>query len=159
MNTMEQLNVAIISFEDRYLQDFVNLNLAWLEYFFEVEEEDKILMSQAKERIIDTGGEIFFAKVGEEIVGTVAMIDRGENGFELAKMGVTPKYQGLKIGQKLLDACLDFARQKGLDRVYLESNTRMAPAINLYRKNGFVELKEYKPSPYKRSNIQMEIYL
>ena len=159
MKTMEQIKVEIIPFEDRYLQDFVGLNVEWLDHYFVVEEEDRQLMGEAKQRIIDNGGQIFFARIREQIVGTVAMINREERGFELAKMAVTPNFQGLKIGQKLLDACLDFGREKGLDRVYLESNTVMVPAINLYRKNGFAEMKEYHESPYKRSNIQMEVFL
>ncbi len=159
MKTMEQIKVEIIPFEDRYLQDFVGLNVEWLDHYFVVEEEDRQLMGEAKQRIIDNGGQIFFARIGEQIVGTVAMINREERGFELAKMAVTPSFQGLKIGQKLLDACLDFGREKGLDRIYLESNTIMVPAINLYRKNGFAEMKEYHESPYERSNIQMEVFL
>lgn len=151
--------MEIIPFEDRYLKDFVGLNVEWLDHYFVVEDEDRELMGQARERIIDTGGQIFFARINEQIVGTVAMIDRAEKGYELAKMAVTPNFQGLKIGQKLLDACLDFGREKGLDRIYLESNTVMVPAINLYRKNGFKEMKEYHDSPYQRSNIQMEVFL
>ncbi len=159
MRTMESINVEIIPFEDRYLKDFVGLNVEWLDHYFVVEDEDRELMGQARERIIDTDGQIFFARINEQIVGTVAMIDRGEKGYELAKMAVTPNFQGLKIGQKLLDACLDFGREKGLARIYLESNTVMVPAINLYRKNGFKEMKEYHDSPYQRSNIQMEVFL
>ncbi len=156
---MEQIKVEIIPFEERFLQDFVGLNVEWLDHYFVVEDEDRTLMGKAKELIIDKGGEIFFARINQQIVGCVAMINREEKGFELAKMAVTPNFQGLQIGQKLLDACLDFAREKGLDRVYLESNTIMVPAINLYRKNGFKEMKEYHESPYKRSNIQMEVIL
>ncbi len=156
---MESINVEIIPFEDRYLKDFVGLNVEWLDHYFVVEDEDRELMGQARERIIDKGGQIFCARINEQIVGTVAMINRGEKGYELAKMAVTPNFQGLKIGQKLLDACLDFGREKGLDRIYLESNTIMVPAINLYRKNGFKEMKEYHDSPYQRSNIQMEVFL
>jgi hypothetical protein len=40
------------------------------------------------------------------------------------------------------------------DRVYLESNTILEPAIRLYRKLGFDEFVG-EPSPYARCNIQM----
>lgn len=159
MNTMESVKVDIIPFEERYIQDFTEINVEWLEEFFVVEEYDIQILKQAKEKIIDQGGEIFFARVDNQIVGTVAMINRDELGYELAKMGVRPAYQGRKIGQKLMDVCLDYARNKGIKRVYLESNRIMKPAINFYYKTGFTELKEYQPTPYKRSDIQMEIFL
>ena len=46
----------------------------------------------------------------------------------------------------------------GATRVYLESNTILEPAINLYRKLGFKSV-EGGASPYGRCNIQMEVWL
>ncbi len=48
------------------------------------------------------------------------------------------------------------ARAAGAWRVYLESNTMLKPAINLYYKLGFRKTAG-PPSPYERSNIQMEL--
>nr|MCU0634753.1 GNAT family N-acetyltransferase [Gemmatimonadaceae bacterium] len=58
-------------------------------------------------------------------------------------------------GWRLGTATLERARQMGARRVYLESNTRLAPAIALYRKLGFVPVVG-PPSPYARCDIQME---
>ncbi|RZL43422.1 MAG: MarR family transcriptional regulator, partial [Pedobacter sp.] len=40
--------------------------------------------------------------------------------------------------------------------IYLESNTILKPAINLYHKLGFEKIAG-KPTPYTRCNIQMEL--
>ena len=46
----------------------------------------------------------------------------------------------------------------GADKLFLESNTRLKPAIALYRKLGFKELPEYHPA-YARGDIQMDLDL
>jgi GNAT superfamily N-acetyltransferase len=78
--------------------------------------------------------------------------------FELAKMAVAPKAQGLGIGYLVGKACIDKARSVGARRIYLESNTTLKPAIQLYHKLGFRKVTG-PPSPYERSNIQMELPL
>jgi DNA-binding MarR family transcriptional regulator/GNAT superfamily N-acetyltransferase len=78
--------------------------------------------------------------------------------FELAKMGVSPLAQGRGIGFLLGQACIEKARALGAERIYLESNTRLKPAISLYHKLGFRKVAG-PPSPYERCNIQMELRL
>ena len=58
------------------------------------------------------------------------------------------------VAQSLLDR----AREVGTTRVYLESNTILEPAINLYHKLAFKPF-EGGASPYDRCNVQMEIWL
>ena len=79
-----------------------------------------------------------------------------ENGIlELTKMAVLPEARGKKIGQKLLQYCIDFAKEKQLKALLLYSNTRLENAIYLYRKHGFIELELEKDNPYERADIKM----
>ena len=87
------------------------------------------------------------------------MLKMPEDTYELAKMGVSTEAQGMGIGYQLGQAVIDKGRQVGAKRLYLESNTRLQPAIQLYYKLGFEKLTQSLPSPYKRSNIQMELWL
>jgi orotate phosphoribosyltransferase len=66
--------------------------------------------------------------------------------------------QGKKIGWKLAQAIIDKARTLGAKKLYLESNTILEPAINLYRKLGFTEVVG-RQSAYERANIKMELIL
>merc|ERR1711974_485890 len=98
-------------------------------------------LTKPQEYIIGKGGYIFLAQLNKEIIGTVALINRGEKeGFELSKMAVSEEHQGKKIGQQLMDFCINFAKEKGATRIYLDSNTKLPPALNLYRKVGFKEI-------------------
>lgn len=84
--------------------------------------------------------------------------DRPGCRFELAKMGVDPAYQGRGIGKALGRAALDKARLLGARKVFLESNRVLKPALALYHSLGFREVVG-SPSPYQRSDIQMEVEL
>ena len=151
--------VTIIPFESKYANDFARLNVEWLEKFFVVEPHDVELLERCEETIIDNGGYIFFAKVDETIAGTFSLIKSSDGVYELGKMAVSPEYQGKKIGQKLLDFCIKFAKEKQWKKILLYSNTKLENAIYLYKKYGFVEIEQEKNPPYQRSNIKMELVL
>jgi ribosomal protein S18 acetylase RimI-like enzyme len=148
----------IIPFDLQYSNRFYDLNVEWLEKYFYVEPYDKKVLSNPQEYIIDNGGYIFFAKFNDVVVGTVALINQS-TFFELSKMAVSPKYQGLKIGQQLMNHCIDFAKQQDWKSITLYSHRSLGPAINLYKKVGFVEVELEKDSHYERSDIKMKLDL
>ncbi|MDT8417339.1 MAG: GNAT family N-acetyltransferase [Lutibacter sp.] len=156
---MKQLKVTILDFEEKFTNDFTKLNFEWLEKYFYIEEYDRKVLLNPKKYILDDGGHILFALIDEKVVGTVALIKRDNDVFELSKMAVIEKYQGLRIGQKLMYACIDFAGRTGAKRLFLDSNTKLKPAISLYNKVGFREIPVPKDTPYERCNIRMELYL
>lgn len=159
--TMEELEkfekVEIVEFSDKYADAFASLNYQWIEKFFGVEEHDREQLDDPRRYVIDSGGQIFFALVDGVAVGTVAMIRLNYESFELAKMAVDPKFQGFNIGSKLIRECIDFAKREGMKFIVLESNTKLFPAINLYKKFGFKETALDPNSPYSRVNIRMEL--
>lgn len=156
-NMETKTNVEIINYKKEYRRYFYDLNIEWLEAFFTVEDYDKEVLSKPEQYILDKGGYIFYAKYQGEVVGTVALMPMKEsNTYELTKMAVTPKYRGLKIGQKLIQHCIDFAKEHQFGRLLLYSNRVLENAIYIYRKYGFIEIPVEENSPYKRSDIKME---
>ncbi|WP_086030041.1 bifunctional helix-turn-helix transcriptional regulator/GNAT family N-acetyltransferase [Tenacibaculum holothuriorum] len=151
--------VEIITYEDNYASYFYDLNVEWLKTFFYVEPFDEEVLSNPDKYIINKGGHIFFAKLNNEIVGTVALMPKEET-FELTKMAVSPNHRGHKIGQKLMQHCIDFAKNElNLNNLILYSNTKLENAIYIYRKYGFIEIPVEENSPYKRSDIKMKLIL
>ena len=150
--------ITIIPFREEFNTHFRDLNIAWLEKYFFVEDHDREVLNNAKKHIIDKGGHIFFALYNNKVVGTVAIMNEME-GYELSKMAVLPKYQGLKIGQLLLQYCIDFAKTKNWNKLLLYSNTVLENAIYIYKKYGFKEVELESDSPYQRSNIKMVLDL
>ena len=150
------MDIKIIGYDYKYAKYFYDYNIEWLETFFFVEPYDQEVLSKPETYIIDKGGYIFFAKNEERILGTVALMPTKEYGIlELTKMAVLTEVRDKKIGQKLLQYCIDFAKEKQLKGLLLYSNTKLKNAIYLYRKYGFKELELEKDNPYQRADIKM----
>jgi len=150
--------IEIINFSDD-LQEFIKtLNYQWLQKYFRVEKGDVTSLTNPKQEIIDKGGFIFYAKLDNEIVGTVCLIKKNETVFEIGKMAVLENYQNYGIGKMLLEHCLNQAKVKGIKTLILYSNTKLASAIYLYKKYGFVEA-DLEQGLYERANIKMKKHL
>ena len=147
--------IEIVHFSADQKEPIKTLNYEWLEKYFRVEEGDVVSLSNPQEEIIDKGGFVFYAKLNDQIVGTTSLLKKNEAVFELGKMAVTTNAQGYGIGTLLLEHSLNFAKQKGIQKIILYSNTMLETAINLYRKYGFVEI-ELESGLYQRANIKME---
>jgi DNA-binding MarR family transcriptional regulator len=152
----ESHQVQIVSYTPAHQPAWRRLNEEWITKYFRMEENDYKALDYPQEYILDKGGHIYIAVYNGDAVGACALIPMPDGGFELAKMAVSPKAQGLGIGYLIGKACIDKARTLGAPRVYLESNTTLKPAINLYYKLGFRKAAG-PPSPYERANIQMEL--
>ena len=150
------MELKVINYNPRYAKDFYELNIEWLKTFFYVEPFDEEVLGKPERHIIDKGGFIFFVLKDTKIVGTVALMPTEKKGvLELTKMAVLPSERGQKIGQMLLQYCIDFAKKQSLKALLLYSNTKLENAIYLYKKYGFIEQELEKNSPYKRSDIKM----
>lgn len=151
--------VRLLDYTPAYQADFKRLNAEWIERYFRLEEADLKALDHPNEYIIQGGGHILLAEYQEQIVGTCALLHMNADTYELAKMAVSPTAHGLGIGERLGRAAIAKAKSLGAKQLYLESNTKLTPAINLYHKLGFEKTVAGAPSPYERCNIQMELLL
>lgn len=147
--------VEIVEYDNSLAPAFKELNIAWLKKYFEVEAIDEEMLSAPEEFILDKGGYIFFAMIAGKVAGTFALIKMQDGLYELGKMAVEESFQGQGIGNKMLAFLIDKAKELGIKKLMLYSNTKLQPAIHLYKKFGFEEVP-LTPSEYKRSNIRME---
>jgi len=156
----ESEKVEIVSYHPKYQHVFKSLNEEWISKYFTMENSDYKALDDPEGYILNKGGSILVALYEGEPLGVCAMIkmDDPEYGFELAKMAVSPKAQGKNIGFLLGSAIVKKAKEMGCDKIYLESNTLLAPAINLYHKLGFQKINA-RSTPYSRCNIQMELVI
>ncbi|WP_307456471.1 MULTISPECIES: GNAT family N-acetyltransferase [Microbacterium] len=95
-------------------------------------------------------GEVWVALDGDEIVGTVWVPRPGERLSPLAREGeldfrqlaVAPVARGRGVGEALTRHVLDLARERGVERVVMNSGPEMLGAHALYLKLGFRRLTE-----------------
>jgi DNA-binding MarR family transcriptional regulator/GNAT superfamily N-acetyltransferase len=156
----ESRKVKIVDYQPKYQKAFRDLNEEWISKYFKMEEADYKALDNPKGYILKNGGHIYVALYDDVPVGVCALIkmDDPVYDFELAKMAVSPLAQGKNIGWLLGQAVIKKAKLLGASKLYLESNTILAPAINLYHKLGFQKVVGHA-TPYERCNIQMELLL
>ena len=152
-------NIKIVPYQKKYKRDFKRLNMEWLEKYFTVEPIDNKILNSPREEVIKKGGEVFFALLDNEVVGTCAVIKVGRKTYELTKMAVTEKAQGRQVGKKLGLTVIGFAVSKGAKKLVLDTNHQLTSAMQLYRKLGFVVVPFEYDNKYKRELIRMELNL
>jgi len=156
----ESQAVQIVDYKPAYQEAFKRLNEEWISKYFTMEAADHKALDHPQKNIIDKGGHILVALYNNEPVGVCALLKMNDPvyEYELAKMAVSPAAQGKNIGWLLGRAAMEKAKALGAKKLYLESNTMLQPAINLYHKLGFQKVVGHA-TPYERCNIQMELVL
>ncbi len=144
--------VPFSRFSYNYARD---LNYEWLMKFFTIEPNDRVQLENPLQEIIGRGGHIFYALYDSEVAGTFSLLPAGINTFELGKMATTERFKGLGIGTRMLEFAIEKSKELRATTLILFSNTRLLPAIHLYKKFGFYEVP-LEHSHYLRSDIKME---
>jgi ribosomal protein S18 acetylase RimI-like enzyme len=147
--------ITVVPYRGEFRAAFEELNRAWIEAHFELEEEDREVFSDPEGKILASGGQIFFILEGERVRGTCAVLRHGDE-CEIAKMAVAPEARGRGFGDLLMETAIRFARELGVPKVVIVSNTVLEPAIRLYQKHGFVRVPLSSDGRYLRANIRME---
>ena len=124
-----------------------------------MEDEDFNTLQNPESYILAKSGEIFFAVLDQEVIGTAAMIPTSDKVFELAKMAVRKDFQGRGVGKLLLKRCISFAKERNALEIFLLTNDVLKPALNLYLSSGFVLNDEYDDERYERGNTKMHLIL
>jgi GNAT superfamily N-acetyltransferase len=121
------------------LHDHIEWMRAWTD--FEPLAEQPSLADEL-ERLADhystDDAAMFLADWQQACVGTVAVKCRDDGAAELKRMYVRPVARGRGLADRLVDAAVDFAAERGCIGVWLETvRGPMDPAIAVYRRNGF----------------------
>jgi DNA-binding MarR family transcriptional regulator/GNAT superfamily N-acetyltransferase len=152
----DRASIRYVPFSHALRDHFYRLNAEWLLREFYIEEIDHQVLSQPERALLQGGGYILFAQLGDEVVGTCALRRERPGVYELTKMAVTQQRQGLGIGRGLLQGAIDeFQRRKG-KQLFLESSSKLTTALNLYESAGFVRQTGPRPgSHYQRADVYM----
>lgn len=155
--TRADADVRIADYDPRWRGDFARLNTEWLVRWFVVEPIDREVLSDPEAHILADGGKVLFAVDGDDrALGTVALLHEGGGVYELTKMAVEPEARGRGIGRLLMRGALDAWRGLGGNELFLESSSKLAPALALYESIGFRHRPAPRPgSHYARADVYM----
>lgn len=96
----------------------------------------------------------FIATLDGSDVGMVRVAaEASERDACLISMWVSPPARGLRLGEQLANAVLDWARDGGFSRLVLDVADNNARAIALYERLGFMPTGETSTYPPPRSHI------
>ncbi len=123
--------------------DSLDLNLDFQNYQHELKNIETIYRSPA--------GALVLVKDYSGYVGCAGIRKFTDDVCELKRTYVLPAKRGRGIGQLLLTACLDEARNLGYKQIYLDTHTKMKAAISLYLKNGFKYIPAYYDNPIQET--------
>ncbi|MFW9800448.1 MAG: GNAT family N-acetyltransferase, partial [Candidatus Thorarchaeota archaeon] len=85
---------------------------------------------------------IWIAEQDGENVGSVMIVDAGDQVAQLRLLLVEPKARGKGIGRKLLEECIDFSRRTGYKKIKLWTQNNLHAARHLYLAYGFELVEE-----------------
>ena len=148
--------VRIERFRPELREHFYRLNAEWLGKYYKIEPIDHAVLSEPEKHILEPGGQIFFALVGDEVVGTCALMPESPGVYELTKMAVTEGHQGLGLGRRLIEAVIAEFHRLGGTELFLESQRKLQAALKLYESVGFEMQPGVKPGThYQRADVYM----
>ena len=147
--------MEIVEFEPQHGLAFKALNEAWISKYFVLEAKDREVLDDPQGKILAKGGRIFMALQDGAAVGCVALLKMADGGYEVAKMTVAETLRGSGLGKVLMQRCIEAGAEMGATRLYLETNSGLAPALGLYRAMGFRDLAPAETA-YVRADVFME---
>lgn len=108
-----------------------------------IDDED---LDKIKE-IYSGKGKFWVALNNNNVIGTVAIRDMGDQTAKLNRMFVLTEYHGCGVGQKLFNHAVSFAKKQGFIKMILNTHELMHRAHRFYEKNNFIR-KEKKGDKY-----------
>ncbi|MBL8300982.1 MAG: bifunctional helix-turn-helix transcriptional regulator/GNAT family N-acetyltransferase [Rhodanobacteraceae bacterium] len=152
----ERSRVRIVGFDPALRQHFYRLNAAWLRKYFYLEAIDHRVLSEPESELLAGGGEVLFALLDDQVIGTCALKVESAGVYELTKMAVDESHQGLGVGRRLLARAIEVFKERDGTTLFLESSSRLKPALALYESMGFEHQAQPKSdSHYRRSDVYM----
>lgn len=104
-------------------------------------------------------GNFWVALNNSKVIGTIALVDAGNNIGIIRKMFLHPDYRGdiAKTAQRLLDTLLNWAREHHFDDIYLGTIDKFVAAARFYLRNGFYKIeKETLPDAVQAVRMKID---
>jgi putative acetyltransferase len=95
------------------------------------------------EKLMADGVAFFVVHHNEVAVGCGGVKLYGTEYAEIKRMYVRPSFRGLGLGRLMLDHLTDYAREKGVELLRLETGIHQLAAIRLYEQVGFQRIPPF----------------
>jgi N-acetylglutamate synthase-like GNAT family acetyltransferase len=133
--------LVIEPFAGQYNAQIIQLisNIQQNEFNLPITPQDQPDLSQIPQFYQQAAGNFWLARLDNQVVGCVALVDIGNGQAALRKMFVQQEFRGseYKIADRLLKKLLAWSEEQSLKEIYLGTTTAFTAAHRFYEKNGF----------------------
>lgn len=156
--------MEILEYQPQYKRAVIDLilQIQVKEFGIDITEEQQPDLNTIPAFYQHGKGNFWVSIIDDTIVGTVSLLDIGNDEVALRKMFVHPKYRGKKYGvsSSLLKNALNFANSHEVRRVYLGTTSKYLAAHRFYEKNGFIEVsKDILPKTFPVMAVDTKFYM
>ncbi len=153
----------VVSFDDSYQDQVIELILKIQveEFGIKITIKDQPDLKQIPSFYQKDKGNFLVALDGEKVIGTIALVDIGNNQAALRKMFVDENYRGKEKGvaKALLDQLTLWSHEQGLSGIYLGTTSAYHAAHRFYEKNGFQKIqKSDLPETFSVMEVDSKFY-
>ncbi|MFT4414356.1 GNAT family N-acetyltransferase [Fredinandcohnia humi] len=153
----------VVKYSNEYQAQVVDLilQIQQQEYNINITKEDQPDLFTIEDFYQIGNGNFWVALYEGKVVGTISLLDIGNQQVALRKMFVDKNYRGptYKTASHLLHNSLEWAKIMSVDSVYLGTTPQFLAAHRFYEKNGFVTImSEELPDSFPVLKIDKKFY-
>lgn len=147
--------MKIITYDSKYKDKFIEYNSDWIiDNFGCLEKEDEETFENIEEDI-KNGAMIYFSVEEDEVLAACMTKPMQNDTWEICKLTSNKHRDHKGCGSAVFEAAMNWAVEHGAKRLFILSNSRLKPAIHIYEKFGFKEIK-LDDYGYVRGDIAFE---
>ena len=94
---------------------------------------------------------VWLAEHHDKVIGSLVLMHRENNAAQLRYFLVEPDYQGMGLGNKLINLFMDFLRHSQYVSCYLWTTHELHEAAMLYTRNGFLLTAEKESTAFGKA--------
>lgn len=155
--------LEINRYSEAYIKEVVGLilNIQQNEFGIPIQLSDQPDLITIPDFYQKDNGNFWVATIDKAVVGTIALLDIGNQSVALRKMFVKSEFRGSKlgVGQTLLETAMKWTSKMKIDKIYLGTTEKFLAAQRFYEKNGFKEItKNELPEDFPIMNVDVRFY-
>lgn len=147
--------MKIVTYDAKYKEAFIQFNTDWIVDNFGCLEEEDLETFRNIDEELENGAMIYFAVEEDLPLATCMAKPMDGSTWEICKLASNKHKAHSGCGSAVFEAAMQWAIEHGAKRLFLLSNRQLKPAIHIYEKYGFKEIKlnDYE---YVRGDVAYE---
>lgn len=155
--------IEIVAYNDQFKHDVINLivTIQQSEFLIPITANDQPDLNNIPAYYQMNLGNFWVAMLNNTIIGTISLLNIGNNQAALRKMFVDKNFRGThyNTSKLLLKKLFDWAHSHNFKEIYLGTTSKFLAAHRFYEKNGFIVIdKLHLPRNFPIMEVDVKFY-